>query len=167
MATFSEYIAQARKNLEFLSKINHSCNSHWDWQVTVVFYVAVHLANAHLRDKNGETFNTHVGTLNALNCYKPNSSTKLSEANYLAYRKLYNLSRMARYLCSNADKPDNLKAYHTFSVHFEKAIKNLEKLLDFMDTDYKQKFDPINLNLIEIKGKNNLKFFRYQRSEVA
>ena len=142
MATFEEHIAQAKSNLLFLERINSNCNEFWDWQVTTCFYVAVHLANAHISKKLDLHYRTHNDVKNALNPEIQLSPSKFSEENYLAYVKLMNLSRRARYLCH--DSPNNIdgsKGHMTYDVHLLKAIKNLDKLLIFFETEYKIKFE--------------------------
>ena len=152
MADFNQHIKQAKSNLTFLSKINKSCNEHWDWQVTTCFYVAVHLANAHFR--------THSEVKTALNPTVQISATKFNESEYLSYVKLMNLSRRARYLCH--DKPSNKDsaAFFTHDVHLNKALKNLDNLLVFFATEYKVEFEKIDINCQELKNKETTFFVK-------
>ena len=121
MATFNEHISQAKKNLSFLEKINSECNDYWDWQVTTCFYVAVHLANAHISEKSNIHYRTHVDVKHALNPEIQLSITKFSDENYTAYVKLMNLSRRARYLChDNTNNKNAENAYFTHSIHLKK-----------------------------------------------
>lgn len=142
MATFDEHISQAKKNLSFLGRINSECNEFWDWQVTTCFYVAVHLANAHISTKSNMHYRTHMDVKHALNPEVPLSLSKFSEENYTAYVKLLNLSRRARYLCHEDPKnTSSSDGYFTYDVHLNKAIKNLDKLLVFMESEYNVSFD--------------------------
>lgn len=156
MATFEEHIAQARRNLDFLEQINLRCNNHWDWQVTACFYVAVHLANAHIAQKSNMHYRSHSDVKNALNPENSLSVMKFQEAEYIAYVKLMNLSRRARYLCH--DVPSNLdgsKAYMTFDVHLKKAVKNLDKLLVFIQSEYNESFNKLDVKCIPLTEEMN------------
>ncbi len=168
MAKFQDHIVQAKTNLKFLETINQSANSYWDWQVTVAFYVGVHLINSHLVKKLGYSFYSHTDTLNSINFSTVLSPAKMEQSEYLAYRKLYNLSRRSRYLCMDADnaksKSDPGTAYLTYSRHLDKAINHLEAILSFIGNNYSQTFDPIELDLLEIKNKSH-KFFKHKKSK--
>jgi len=48
LAQFDEHIQQANHNLQFLSFANQAGSAYYDWQVTICFYTALHLVNAHL-----------------------------------------------------------------------------------------------------------------------
>jgi hypothetical protein len=151
LATFEEHISQAKKNLSFLSKINQDCNEYWDWQVTTCFYVAVHIANAHISKKSNMHYRTHVDVKNALNPEIQLSLSKFSEENYLAYVKLLNLSRRARYLChENPTNKDLTNGFFTYDVHMNKALKNLNKLLVYMEREYGVKFDKSHIRCISL-----------------
>jgi hypothetical protein len=167
MAKFQDHIAQAKSNLKFLETTNRSANNYWDWQVTVAFYVGVHLVNSHLVKKLGFSFYSHNDTLNSINFTATLSPAKMSEREYLAYRKLYNLSRRSRYLCMDADKvktkSDPEIAYITYSKHLEKAINHLEVILKFTKENYSESFDKVELDLIEIKNKS-YDFFMYKKT---
>lgn len=105
MATFDEHIQQAKRNLSFLHKVNTGIGQCWDWQVTISFYTAVHLVNAHIASRSNHHYRSHELVNNAINPYSLTSLSKLPEEEYLAYIKLQNLSRRARYLCH--DDPKN------------------------------------------------------------
>ncbi len=165
MAKFEDHINQAKSNLLFLHKINQTANPYWDWQVTVTFYVGVHLINSHLVKKLGFSFYSHSDTLNSINFTASLSPAKLPEQEYLAYRKLYNLSRRSRYLCQDADSAksgDPKVAYLTYSRHLDKAVTHVDILLKYVSTNYSEKFDPLQLELIEIQNKA-LKYFKHQK----
>jgi hypothetical protein len=166
MALFADYIKQAKNNLLFLDKINHHANGHFDWQVTVCFYVGVHLINAYLVQERGMSFNSHVETFDAVNPTNELSPIKLSEENFLAYRKLYNLSRRSRYICTDEEKlkgQDNKVAYLTYDKHLEKSVKSLDKLLAFIRGRYGIEFSPIDINLIGIQS-SSLQYFKFKRA---
>jgi hypothetical protein len=166
MAQFGDYIKQAKSNLEFLDKVNRHAGRHYDWQVTVCFYVGVHLINAYLVNERGISFNSHVDTFEAVNPVNELSLIRLSEQNYLAYRKLYNLSRRARYIFTDEEKlkgQDDKIAYLTYEKHLERSIKNLDKLLVFIKDKYGESFPSIDINLMGIQS-SPLKHFKYKRA---
>ncbi len=161
MANFSEHINQAKKNLQFLSEINKNTNDSWDWQVTVCFYVAVHLVNAHIAQKANQHYRSHEQVKEALNPYNALSLSKLTEGNFLAFDKLQNLSRRSRYLCNDTIADKDIKAFFTYDKHLSKSLKNLDKILGFIVSEYKESFLPIELYCIELKGQT-LNFFAYK-----
>jgi hypothetical protein len=157
VAKFSEHINQAKSNLNFLKSILNS-KEYWDWKVTVSFYIAVHLINAHLANKANLHYRSHDKVDKALNPYSPISVTKLSENNYLAYTKLQGLSRRSRYLVH--DKPGNKSEdnHFTHEKHFIRAIKNLDKVLKFISNEYKVSFDILDIKSEYYKSKS-LEYF--------
>lgn len=159
MANFDEHIAQAKRNLLFLKSINAQCNDHWDWQVTTCFYVGVHLANAHIAQKSNMHYRSHSNVKNALNPENALSITKFEEDQYIAYVKLMNLSRRARYLChDNPDNVDGGRGFMTYDVHMNKALKNLDKLLIYFKDQYGITFDSLPINCLEVKN-GSMEFF--------
>lgn len=149
-----------------MDKINRHAEGHFDWQVTVCFYVGVHLINAYLVKERGMSFNSHVETFDAVNPLNELSPLRLSEENYLAYRKLYNLSRRARYICTDEEKlkgQDDKVAYLTFDKHLERSVKNLDKLLVFIQNKYGESFPSLDINLIGIQS-SSLQHFKYKRA---
>lgn len=163
MTDFLVYIKQARNNLNFLSKISYSCSDYCDWQVTVSFYVGVHLVNAHLTKKIQTTYRSHKKTFDALNFACETSPSMLPQSVFLAYRHLYNLSRRSRYLCSDADLPDNSRPFMTYSKHLKRSINHLNTLIEYIESNYGEKFDVTNLDLIEIQGRVDLKYFKHMK----
>jgi len=86
MADFQSHITQAKRNLKFLEQTNTSSNGAWDWQVTIAYYTAVHIVNAHLAKGANLHYTTHEKVKNAL--FKPLSPVKIDQNIYLAYHKL-------------------------------------------------------------------------------
>lgn len=157
MATFDEHIYQAKENLKFLESVTTKIDDHWDWKVTICFYVSVHLINAHI-SKFGLHYRTHKDVENAINPEKLSSPSKLDEDSYLQYLKLRNLSRRSRYLCHDKPNIPNEHAYHTFDKHFAKALPHLDGLLAYMSNAYNVKFDKVSVKCIELK-KHKFKIF--------
>ena len=160
MANFQEHVNQAKKNLEFLAQINKTVTNCWDWQVTVSFYVGVHLVNAHIAQKTNQHYRSHEHVNKALNPHEPLSITKLTEKDYLAYTKLQGLSRRSRYLCHDENPSQNEQALFTYDRHLAKALRCLNTLLVFMQQEYGIQFDSYSLNCIDI-GKQNYAYFKH------
>lgn len=161
MATFEEHICQAKNNLIFLNKINDSIEENWDWKVTCCFYVAVHLANAHIVKKTDNHYRTHEQVKDALNFTSPLSISKVPQNVYLAYVKLYGLSRRARYLC-HEDTSNHDSSHITFDKHLKKALTNLDVFMDYFSIEYDMSFKKIKIDCLDIKPLN-LKYFQYSR----
>jgi len=137
MANFESRIECVKRNLNFLQSVNEHSNEYWDWQVTISFYVSVHLVNAHLDKKADLHYKTHDKVDLALNFANKLSPCRLSEANYLSFRKLRNLSRHSRYLIN--DDPKNTedgRGYLTYDRHLTKAIKALDDLMKYVNSEY-------------------------------
>lgn len=164
MASFDQHINQARKNFIVLEGINKSVTDSWDWQVTTAFYAAVHLVNAHLAQKANLHYRTHKDV--KISLYSSMSPAKIPEEIYLAYAKLEMLSRRARYLCSDQEKPnpgDESKAFLTFDKHLRKALIHLDKLMNYIASAYSLSFPKIYLDCAELKG-ITLTYFIYAKT---
>jgi len=160
LAKFEEHIKQAQQNLEFLGKINQQINNYYDWQVTVCFYVAVHLANAHI-SKFGVQYRKHTDVNFALNPENKTSICKLPTEEYVSYIVLHNLSRRARYLVN--DKQADIKnenVFFTYDKHFAKAIRHLDRLLTYFSTSYQIVFPPIPIVCTTIGSNEKLTVFK-------
>lgn len=151
VASFQEHIAQANHNLAFLAQANQSTTPFWDWQVTAAFYVGVHLINAHLIQKSGLSFRSHQQVDEAINPFSKLTATRLSETNYLAYDKLQGLARRARYLYNEDRANKATTAHFTYDKHFARAIRNLDILIGFVESEYKVKLNRVSVKCIELK----------------
>ena len=156
MASFQEHIDQANKNLDFLEKVNVLINDRWDWQVTTCYYVAVHLVNAHLAKKVDQHYRKHEDVRNAINPTNVFSLAKMPELNYISYIKLEGLARRSRYLCKETrdHKDDGSMALFTYDRHLSKALINLDIVLSFIEMEHNIIIPKIQINCIELKGKN-------------
>ncbi len=156
MAKFDEHISQAAHNLAFLEKINSSVSDCFDWQITVCFYSALHLVNAHL-SKFDLQYRKHSDVNHALNYENRTSLAKLPEDEYIAYTALQSLSRRSRYLVN--EKDGNLKenrAFFIYEKHLAKALKHLDTLLHYFNLKYGLGIRPIEVKCSGIK--NNVDF---------
>jgi hypothetical protein len=146
LASFDEHIQQVKTNLSFLHTINQYAGKQFDWQVTVCFYTALHLVNAHLSRHNLQ-YRKHHDVNHALNPHVQLSISKLPEDQYEAYIGLQRLSRRSRYLVNEKDSNINSpNASFTYDKHLCKAIRNLDSLLRYFGSQYNLTFTPIVLS---------------------
>ncbi|RRO19653.1 hypothetical protein [Flavobacteriaceae bacterium 14752] len=144
-----------------MSKISCSENYHWDWKVTVCFYSALHLMNAHIVKKTQKNYLTHNQVNKLINPYEVMSPAKLDENTFLAYNKLLSLSRRSRYLLkenhdANVDIQD---ASLTYDKHFRKSVIHLETIMNYIVNNYNVSFKKRNLKCVELET-INLNFFK-------
>lgn len=151
MASFNEHIEKVKANLTFLENVCRNEPAYWDWKVTISFYSAVHLINAHIAQKTGLHYRSHEQVLSAINPNETLSVCKLDEERYLSYAKLRNLSRRSRYLVSDQDKIKDDKAFLTYDKHFAKAIKHLDNLISFINKEYELNLQEIQVSCIGLK----------------
>lgn len=150
MPTFDSHLTQAKKNLDFLSKVD-SIPEFWDWKVTISFYVAVHLVNSHIAKITGSTFRTHEQVYQALNP-KSNRPTKISLDPFFAYEKLKMYSRQSRYLIEDKASKHTQVAKLTYSVHYKKSIHHLNTLLEYFARNYNIEFSKMTITCPELKA---------------
>lgn len=164
MGNFAEHINHSKSNLDFLQKINCSVNDRWDWQVTTCFYSALHMINAHVVDKTKKNYLSHNQVANMINPFEPLSVSKLDSDTYASYIKLFHLSRRSRYLLNENFKKGGSEEIQpissTYSKHFQKSIYHLDKIMEFINKEYKVSFEIIKLDCIDIKGKE-YKYFSH------
>ncbi len=159
MPSFQDHVKQFSENLQFFERVNGHFPDQFDWQVTVCFYAALHLINAHLA-KLGMQYRTHSDVTNAINPENLMSVMRIPVDPYVAYISLLNLSRRARYLINT----ENVKletASFTYDKHLAKAVKKLDVLISWFANQYPEvKFEKINIKCIEIKQTDNLNYFQ-------
>ncbi|MDL2141193.1 hypothetical protein QQY79_01565 [Flavobacterium tructae] len=160
MANFDEHIEHSKKNLEYLSQINLLINSRWDWQVTVCFYSALHLMNAHIARKTSKNYLSHSQVDVVLNPFNQLSLGRIDESTYLSYTKLCHLSRRSRYLLNETfEKSDDIHiASTTHETHLKKAIYHLDIVIDYISTNYDIQFGKIEINSADLRGRT-FKYF--------
>lgn len=145
MPAFAEHILQVRHNLEFLEKTNQHHEEFWDWQVTVCFYCAVHLINAHLAKTCNLHYRKHTEVFNAINPYRL-SPGKIGENEYVAFQSLYNLSRRSRYLVNEKMKNRSTAPHFTYEKHFEKAVRHLDVILGMLKARHNASIQSISIH---------------------
>lgn len=158
MASFQEHLNQAKENLKFLEQVNQNLNNFWDWQVTVCFYVAIHLVNAHLANLDIH-YESHNKIENAINPYTTLAPGKFNEERYIAYMKLKGLSNRSRYLRKERTKTTSEKAFFTYDIHLGRSIRHLEIIINYLDDLYKLEINPIKITCREIRPKEKLNYF--------
>lgn len=161
MADFQSHINQAKRNLSTLYQLNQNTTDSWDWQVTIAYYVGVHLMNAHIAKKGNLHYKTHEKVKIAL--FDDMSPCKIPEDIYISYVKLENLSRRARYLCHEDKRGDHDHAFFTFDKHFKKALIQLNQLMIFFEKEQDIQFSIIDIDCIEIKSLS-LFYFPYKQN---
>lgn len=99
--TFSadEHYTKYQANLVFVSTLQAAAKSqHLDWQVSSIFYAALHLVQTYFAVRHPELDpQSHVERNRLI------ATTEIVEDIYPPYRKLYERSREARYQCTNWD----------------------------------------------------------------
>lgn len=159
MANFVQHVAQARHNLSLL-QILFPHTKYYDWQVTVCYYTAVHLVNAHLAKTGNTHFQNHSETKNAIN-YKGTSISSIGETPFKHYVSLENLSRRARYLSHQSKGNHPGRAFATEPYHLANALFKLENLMLYFGEKYAIQFSEMEVTCPEVKAelKNSLKYF--------
>lgn len=153
MANFADHIAQAQKNLLFLQEISGKLTAQYlDWNVTVCYYVAVHLVNSHIASITNQHYRKHEEVSKALNPNITLSLTKVPEKVYLAYNHLQNLSRRSRYLISDSMSNRSESANLTYDKHFKRSLVHLDTLIEYIETNYHQPFNDVIVNCIEARN---------------
>ncbi len=149
-----DHIKQALHNLSFLEKVNKSLPDYYDWQVTVSFYCALHLVNAHLSHFNLQ-YRKHKDVKDVLNPFNQLSMARLPESEYAAYVALQSLSRRARYLVN--EKDDNLTSeqpFFTYDKHFGKALKPLNTLMSYFNGRYRLSLPKVRVACVDLQYQN-------------
>jgi hypothetical protein len=126
VASFDGHSLQAKNNLDFLLAVNRVNNTNWDWQVTIAYYIGVHMVNAHIVGTTNMHYRAHHEVKNVLF-----NDPSIPQDIYLAYARLEGLSRRARYLISENKNNHNQGDFFTYDIHFAKSIKSLDKIIDY------------------------------------
>lgn len=162
MADFLQHIEHAKSNLTFLEHVDKTTINYWDWKVTIAYYVAVHLINAHLHKKCGFTYRTHREVSDAINFDNNTAIGKVDETTYVSYTSLNNLSRRSRYLIHESLDKTRTQQCLTYDKHFAKALRHLENIIAYVEKTHNVKLPKIKIDCIELKGKS-LGHFEYEQ----
>lgn len=168
MAEFHSHIEKAKSNLRILKEINAKVNNSLDWQITVCFYTALHVIDAYLANESDLHYNTHKEVDLAINPYNQLSTTKIEFDIYKHYQKLFNLSRMSRYMCSNnheTRKSDNGLTHVVNDKDLKKAIVSLNIILSHFDKKYSLEFPITELLCREFGSNHQLDYFLINKNQ--
>ncbi len=105
----------------------------------MIFYVAVHLINAHLA-QHGNHFRRHEEVDDAINPHRRNNPQAVSEDAYKAYAKLRKLSRKSRYLLAETDT-DNATAHVCDVLDRDSAVDYIGVIADYLENEYNVNFE--------------------------
>lgn len=118
-ATAREHLAKAQRNERLSSELKQLPEQYRDWQIIAVFYAAVHLVQAYLRDKTTMYPQTHEERDRLI------SSLETLRAIYPNYQELKHLSVTARYTCLPTNEFDVKEARQQLAIiraHVEKLL---------------------------------------------
>lgn len=132
------YFGQAKKNLRTLSDINNNVDNCIDWQVTLCFYVAVHLMKSHLAHNfidstNHEDLKHHISGCHTMRV----AGVQIPDAVSYSYSDLENLSRKARYLFPAGGNTMGQNRSPVFTENeLVRALVYLDEILVWYSTKY-------------------------------
>jgi hypothetical protein len=147
------HFRQAERNLKVVELLNASPNHYWDWQVTALFYSALHLVNAHIIETDGGFYNTHAAVQTKINYQNAESKARLPREVGIAYEKLQFLSRKARYLYDPSAKT-KLNPEFIGADGFEKAVHAFEVVYKHLSSAYDLNISPVNISCIKAGWRN-------------
>lgn len=156
MANFEAHIQQAASNLSFLEEVNKHSDTRFDWQVTIVFYTALHLINAHIAKKINKNYLSHKQVSEILDFENQMSLARVNKETFLAYDKLYRLSRRSRYLLrDNYNRAQDIQENSlTYGVHLRKAVRHLNMVMGYMHEEYQVVFSKPTLTCVDFKNED-------------
>jgi hypothetical protein len=150
MASFESHLQQANTNLLFFKQ--NQGTTFYDWQVTICFYVSVHIVNSHLAKMANLHYNTHEQTKLSLNPSSEFSICKIDTLIYDKYILLEKLSRRSRYLCNDINPSNNEIAFITTSKHLSKAVKHLNDIIVYFASKHEFKIQKIEITCPRLKA---------------
>jgi|SRR6218665_969050 len=157
MPSFKEHLIQVRSNWQALQLA--FATEYLDWQITICFYSAYHLLQAHFA-KFGKHHASHNEVGMAVRPEAKKSNTKLRADVITAYEELQVLSRRARYLLDSRN-PDRSKAYLIDETHAAAAIQHLNSIAVYFSKKYHLSFPKITVTHSQTaaKLKQSLDYF--------
>jgi len=157
MPSFKEHLIQVRSNWQALQLA--FATECLDWQITICFYSAYHLLQAHFA-KFGKHHVSHNEVKAATDPENKKSKTRLKADIFTAYEELQVLSRRARYLFDGKN-PDRSKAYLIDETHAAAAIQHLNSIAVYFSKKYHLSFPKIMITHSQTaaKLKQSLDYF--------
>lgn len=153
MPDSASHFRQAERNLKVVEWLNSSPNHYWDWQVTTLFYSALHLINGHICETDGGFYNTHSSVQSIIYYKNTQSKASLPREIGIAYEKLQLLSRKARYLY-DPTQPKSDKLQFVGPDGFEKAVNAYETVYRFLSSTYYLGIQPIQISCLKAGWEN-------------
>jgi hypothetical protein len=145
---------KAAHNLDLVSKINLELSDEWwDWQVTIVFYSALHIVNTYLARVHDLHYMTHVKVYDALNPENAMSVARIDEEPFVAYESLRKLSRRSRYLVhgdNGVNSPN--QTFFTYEKHLAKAVRHYEVVAKWFKTKYGINIPAVDVKCMELQS---------------
>lgn len=158
MPSLGEHFNQAKNNLLFLEQVNQQISGYWDWQVTICFYIALHLVNAHLVDKVQQHYRKHYDVEGAINPFG-NFSCKFPKDEYYSYMALKGLARRSRYLVHDDKNNLSTNVHFTYDKHLARSVRHLDVLIKYIATIHTIDLSPISIACVEIKAVEQFDYF--------
>jgi hypothetical protein len=128
--------------------MNQSSEKYWDWQVTALFYSALHLINGHIRETDGGFYNSHSSVQTIIHYSNFESKAKLPREICIAYEKLQLFSRKSRYLF-DPHSNINEKPEYIGADGFEKSVYAFDLIYNYLKELYNLNFDKIQVSCLK------------------
>ncbi|HEY1024040.1 MAG TPA: HEPN domain-containing protein [Sphingobacteriaceae bacterium] len=123
------YLSQAAHNHNFLDCLNETFpDDYYDWKITVVFYIAIHVLKAFAKSKAIEVGDTHDDIDRSLNPSRGTPVYQLKKHVWNAYKNMYRYSRTSRY--NGIDTSELFKVARR--KDYEECLKYLEQFCAYM-----------------------------------
>lgn len=154
MPTCKRHWERLTHDLDMLGKLSKS-NLSIEWQITILFYIAVHAVDALLADgENPQHPNTHDTRDSYIN-YEGHFK-KLNEDEYESYRALYSLSIKARYMSA----PKQVDYTKVTQADLFKALCKADFLLGAISKKLGRTINPVQIHCSNIANPSHLTFFK-------
>lgn len=112
MANETQHKSQGEHNEQFLGTLGNS-SEFIDWKFVVLYYSALHFADAYIAEKGITIINNH-------NERRKYYSRKLSSQEFTSYKRLENYSQIARYHPEMANILTDAEFLNLYSTDFPK-----------------------------------------------
>lgn len=133
MPSYTEHIDKARRNIDFFHSINSGGKQSFDWQIIVLYYISVHLVDAHL-DRYSIHPTTHTERKEHLSFDGTRTSRITVQAAWDEYLFLEMQSRKFRY-----------DQYRGNPKQLKKSCNSLEVIIRYFDNLYTLNLPVLNV----------------------
>jgi len=166
LADFDEHVQRATDNLELFQEFNSTKPQEKKWQVTFLFYSALHLMQAHLVRCNNYAIH-HSERKEKLFFGNSREFGGLEEEVYEAYIHLEKLSRRDRYMshgtAKNAVDALNQPAAIMKHKHILQAVRDWNVVCAFFHKRYGIQMKCIKVNCLSAKKDEDLGYVKIRR----